>query len=236
MREDLLDKFRQYYLEYKRVNGTFPDFPEEEDFMRQDYKFGDKPRPIESAKEDPKKKLEKEEGTENNAFTLEGSKHGPKLKLLCKSYTENWKEKDESLNLQQRHDQEIIKADMRAKLEITVKEEAVSVLRDELENLRLAVEKDKKKSKKDTKKKKDKKEKKGKKDKDLTANIPMEQLVEELVQAGILQQYSDVSFDNFYGSVNIMGASTEKCQSIQPTLEELKKVTYFMLVLIIDCN
>ncbi len=56
----------------------------------------------------------------------------------------------------------------------------------------MAVDKEKSKKgkgKKDKKGgKKDKKGKKGKKDKDLTANIPMETLIEELIQAGILQK------------------------------------------------
>ena len=56
----------------------------------------------------------------------------------------------------------------------------------------MAVDKEKSKKgkgKKDKKGgKKDKKGKKGKKDKDLTANIPMEALVEELIQTGILQK------------------------------------------------
>lgn len=227
MKEELLDKFRQYYLEFKRQNGTFPDFPEDEDFMRQDYKFGDKPRPVDSKESEiSKKKTEKDED-ETATFNLEGSKYAPSLKALCKTFNEQWKEKDETLNFAQKHDQEIIKKDKRAELEISVKEEVVGVLREELENLKLAIEKDKgKKGKKDAKKKgkKDKKEKKGKKDKDLTANMTMESLVEELVQCGIFQQAIPVSFNDFQGSVNLMGASTEKCQVIQPTLGELKKV------------
>lgn len=197
MKEELLDKFRQYYLEFKRINGTFPDFPEDEDFLRPDYKFGDKPRPTDTSKDtdaNPTKKKERdEEQDESSTFTLEGSKYGPQLKVLCKTYSEHWKEKDESTNFAQKHDQEIIKKDKRQELELTVKEEVISVLRDELENLKLAIEKDKgKKGKKDAKKKgkKEKKEKKGKKDKDLTANIPMETLVEELVQCGIFQRVS----------------------------------------------
>ena len=76
----------------------------------------------------------------------------------------------------------------------------MSLLREELENLKLAVEKDKgKKGKKDSKKKggkKDKKAKKGKKDKDITANIPMETLIEELIVAGLIQQVR-FSFSSF---------------------------------------
>jgi hypothetical protein len=62
--------------------------------------------------------------------------------------------------LVQKHDQEIVKQQKRVEVELEVKKEIVSVLRDELENLKLAIDKDKGKK---SKGKKDKGKKGGKK-------------------------------------------------------------------------
>ncbi|KAI8929927.1 hypothetical protein BC831DRAFT_441619 [Entophlyctis helioformis] len=39
MKEAIQDDFRQWYMEYKRVNGKFPDFPEETVWQRAGFKF-----------------------------------------------------------------------------------------------------------------------------------------------------------------------------------------------------
>ena len=52
MKEEIQDKFRQYYLEYKNKNQLFPDFPEEQDFLKPTFQFSDLPM----APPDPNKK------------------------------------------------------------------------------------------------------------------------------------------------------------------------------------
>lgn len=39
MREAIQDEFRQWYMEYKRINGKFPDFPAEEVWKEANFKF-----------------------------------------------------------------------------------------------------------------------------------------------------------------------------------------------------
>ncbi|KAI9190051.1 hypothetical protein H9P43_001484 [Blastocladiella emersonii ATCC 22665] len=108
------------------------------------------------------------------------------------AYLKDWRSKDETDNFAQRHDVEIIKGDKRLEVDTEIKDELFAALREELENLKLAMEKDSKKKKKDggKKKKKDKKGggKKGKKEKDLTGGRPIEELVDELVAAGLMQR------------------------------------------------
>lgn len=39
MKEAIQDDFRQWYMEYKRVNGSFPEFPEESVWRQTAFKF-----------------------------------------------------------------------------------------------------------------------------------------------------------------------------------------------------
>jgi hypothetical protein len=80
-----------------------------------------------------------------------------------------------------------------------------ALMREELDNLKAAVEGEKKKKGKGgkkgkkSKKAKGKKGKKGKKDKDLTADRTPESLYKELVQEGIVKRVSPVSMNQFIG-------------------------------------
>lgn len=58
-----------------------------------------------------------------------------------------WKTKDESENFCQRHDQEIVKIEKRREVEAEIKDDVFEILADELQNLKLAVEKEGKKGK-----------------------------------------------------------------------------------------
>lgn len=39
MKEAIQDDFRQWYMEYKRINGKFPTFPTEEEWQQPNFKF-----------------------------------------------------------------------------------------------------------------------------------------------------------------------------------------------------
>ncbi|KAJ3074838.1 Dynein regulatory complex protein 11 [Rhizoclosmatium hyalinum] len=43
MKENMQDSFRQWYMEYKRVNGKFPDFPEDSVWQMPGFQFGQAP-------------------------------------------------------------------------------------------------------------------------------------------------------------------------------------------------
>ncbi|KAJ3327221.1 Dynein regulatory complex protein 11 [Gonapodya sp. JEL0774] len=110
-------------------------------------------------------------------------------------FTKDWRDRDEKDNLLQKCDTEVIKRDKRLEVESEVKKEIYQVLKDELENLKVAAERSSsgKKSKgakgKDKKKgKKEGKKGKGKKEKDLTAGRDMGDLLAELIQEGICQR------------------------------------------------
>ncbi|KAJ3140041.1 Dynein regulatory complex protein 11 [Physocladia obscura] len=240
MKETMQDNFRQWYMEYKRVNGKFPDFPPDTLWQQPGFQFGmtamgdekadesggdkndasnsgtpagkggkgkgkGKDEKKSSAKKDDKGKKGKKgepEEDEGPKWKYDESKHLTTVITECGNYNDHWLRKDDSDNFSQKHDQEIVKMDKRREVEAEIKNQVFEILKEELVNLKLAVDRSKngkkgKKGKKDKKGKKgkggkkgkkDKKGKKGKKDKDLTANRTMESLIEELIQTGILQR------------------------------------------------
>ncbi|KAI9336953.1 hypothetical protein BDR26DRAFT_864270 [Obelidium mucronatum] len=267
MKENMQDSFRQWYMEFKRVNGKFPDFPDDSLWQLPGFQFGMPPpvsaEPVEAttpsgkdkkggkkeekkkeAKKDDKKKGGKggkkgeEDEDEGPKWKYDDSKHLATVKTECGTYTEHWQHKDDSDNFAQKHDQEIVKNDKRKEVEAEIKLEVFEVLKQELVNLKLAVDRakngKKKKGKKDKKGKKGGKGKKGKKDKkggkkgkkekDITANRTMESLVEELIQTGILQRPTKVSISDIKGEYDVLSPTMTKVPTILPTIAELKRL------------
>jgi hypothetical protein len=64
-------------------------------------------------------------------------------------YMQDWRHKNESENFSQKHEVEIIKTDKRREVDTEMKDELFALLKEELENLKNAIEKDSKKKKKD---------------------------------------------------------------------------------------
>ena len=59
IKETMQDSFRQWYMEHKRIFGKFPDFPDDEIWQKDGFKFippieGKPVAPIESSKEESK--------------------------------------------------------------------------------------------------------------------------------------------------------------------------------------
>jgi hypothetical protein len=74
IKEAIQDDFRQWYMEYKRINGKFPEFPTEEEWKKPDFKFSvedKKPEaevtPSESDKKSDKKGDKKEKKEEKKS-------------------------------------------------------------------------------------------------------------------------------------------------------------------------
>ncbi|ORY51588.1 hypothetical protein BCR33DRAFT_752854 [Rhizoclosmatium globosum] len=266
MKENMQDSFRQWYMEYKRVNGKFPDFPEDSVWQMPGFQFGQ--APIAAAepaatpetpsgkgkgkgkKEEKKKEAKKEdkgkkgkvkkgeaEEDEGPKWKYDESKHLTTIKIECGTYNDQWLHKDDHENFAQKHDQEIVKNDKRKEVEAEIKTEVFEILKQELVNLKLAVDRAKngkkgKKGKKDKKGKKgkkgkgkkDKKGKKGKKEKDITANRTMESLVEELIQTGLLQRPTKVNISDIKAEYDLLSPTVTKTPLILPTMAEIKRV------------
>ena len=160
IKEEIQDKFRQYYLDYKKQNNTFPSFPEDNDFYRSDFKFGEKPKTDETkvdAKDAAKggeslisltcisyfqllKRMQARKAKTVPARTIRCwnstlptfCQRSKMCMLLSKLkigshrfsvhvYNNQWREKDETNNLLQKHDQEIVKREKRIEVELEVR-------------------------------------------------------------------------------------------------------------------
>ncbi|KAJ3219263.1 Dynein regulatory complex protein 11 [Dinochytrium kinnereticum] len=290
MKESMQDNFRQWYMEYRKIHGKFPEFPPDRLWQQPKFQFsltddgkdqmldgegeeasakdaesrsasakkgGDKGKKDKDAGKGKKgkpgtpKKGGKggDDGDEDGfGIKLDDSKHLPVINTECSNFGTKWLNKDESDNFAQKHDQEIIKLEKRKEVEVEIKKEVFEVLKEELKNLKLAVDREKnsksrkgkkgkkgksakgkkkggKKGKKDKKGKKG--GKKGKKEKDLTANRTMESLVEELIQTGILQKvrrFKAIHMSEIKGELNLLENISTKSPVIDPTIGEMRRI------------
>jgi len=126
-------------------------------------------------------------------------------------------------------------------IETEIRTHVDELMRQELKNLKLAVDRDKgkkgkkgKSGKKSGKKKKGKKSgKKGKKggnkgkkkDQDLTADRTLESLYEELVKEGILIQYPKVQIKDYLGEYSYLGTTLRQANiEPMPSLSDVRRV------------
>uniref|UniRef100_A0A8C9BBA2 IQ motif containing with AAA domain 1 n=1 Tax=Phocoena sinus TaxID=42100 RepID=A0A8C9BBA2_PHOSS len=199
IKENLQDEIRRWFIECRNLTGTFPDYPKEEEGGSAII-FSNKTR-------------QQDEG--------EGWQMSPSVFLNTMQegnnvYKDLWKNKDESWNVPQGYDPELIKEDKRKELESEIRLQVDELMRQELKNLKLAVNRERELSgKTGRKKKKDKKRKVGKKDKDPTADRTIESLYKELVEEGLLIQALKVNLSDYIGDYSYLG-STLRQMSIEP--------------------
>ncbi|KAI9222215.1 hypothetical protein BC828DRAFT_378962 [Blastocladiella britannica] len=271
MKESYQDAFRQWYMDAKREQGKFPDFPTDEEWKLASFKFGQSlaagnadaatsgTRTAGSAGADKKGaaatgKKPASAGKDKAAAGKGGkdSKGGKKgdaaeepeqllvnvssaylarIQARQGEYVKDWRDKNEADNFAQRHDVEIIKVAKRGEVDTEVKDELFGMLKEELENLKLAMEKDGKKKKKDggKKKKKDKKGgKKGKKEKDLTNGRPLEELIDELVAAGLMVRPMETRLSDYKAVPGLV--SKEKLNPEPSTLDIKRMLTEYCIL------
>ncbi|RKO99434.1 hypothetical protein CXG81DRAFT_27805 [Caulochytrium protostelioides] len=250
MRETIQDGFRQWYLEYKRLHGKFPSMPAMEEFVqigytpRLDKTDGDAAAAVATAaaaaaakeKKDPKKEAAAAAAAKKDAAKKGDAKKNDvpervipdesrwlkDVEALAKTYVETYVDKPDDGNLAQKHDAEIIKAQKRIEVEKEIRAETYTLLEQELMNLKISIDKEKVPKAKKAKKKS---AKKGKKNKDLTANQTMESLVQELAEAGILQQPSYATrLTDFHGDYHLAKPLNDaKTAFIEPSLYQVRQ-------------
>ncbi|XP_076363587.1 dynein regulatory complex protein 11 isoform X2 [Tachypleus tridentatus] len=222
IKEQMQDQIREWILKNREETGKFPEYPsDEEGGSTVIFKPPEEAQTEEIKKEDETKKVsikekkgkkEKGEEVEEHGFVMKPSNFIAHLEEGCKTYKEVWHNRDESTNTQQKNEEEMIKELKRPEVEAEIRFQVDQLMRQELEQLKMALEKDKgkkgKKGKASKKKKKAKKiGKKGKKkEKDLTPDRTVESLYEELVQHGIIQRYPRVFLKEYLGDYNYLGS------------------------------
>lgn len=242
VKESYQDSFRQWYMDYKRLFTTFPMFPQEEEWKVEGFRFGPpkaEEKPLSADKKatprtqspKPKKNSAGKKTDLEDPLLAEKFKMDPntivykKLLTYNKEYFDNWHDKDESDNFSQKHDVEIIKRAKRLEVDAEVKNEVFPALKEELETLKQQMEKDKKRKKDLGKKKKKEKKagggKKGKKEKDLTNGKSKDELLDELVTAGLMVRVQKIKFSDY---IAIPNYSIKQKMNMEHSYLDIKRV------------
>uniref|UniRef100_A0A2K6F036 IQ motif containing with AAA domain 1 n=1 Tax=Propithecus coquereli TaxID=379532 RepID=A0A2K6F036_PROCO len=228
IKESLQDQIRHWFIECRNLTGKFPDYPEVIDdiIAKQEEEEKSRKKKKEKAKKPKKAKKEKErKGTKEKSKEEEEEwKMSPSVFLHTMEegnnlYKDRWMNKDESWNFPQDYDPELIKEEKWKELELELRVQVDELMRQELKNLKLAVNREKeypvKPRKNKEKKNKGKKGKRGKKDKDLTADRTIESLYKELVEEGLLIQALKVNLSDYIGEYSYLGTTLRQV-SIEP--------------------
>ncbi|CAI9720153.1 regulatory complex 11-like [Octopus vulgaris] len=239
MKERMQDQIRQWFIECRDASGKFPDYPPAEDggsaliFQEKDPLELELELKAKEEEEGEKKGKKKDEGKtkarkepkkvgKKKEAEYEGWKMAPSnfitsLQEGNHKYKEIWAERQEEHNFMQKHDVELIKEEKRLEVETEIRIQVDELMREELKNLKLAVdrEKSKKKGKSGKKKKGSGKKGKKKKEKDMTPDRTIESLYEELVTQQIIVPHPKVQLEEFIGDFCYLGTLLRHA-SIEP--------------------
>lgn len=127
-----------------------------------------------------------------------------KIDYLLFRFNDIWREKDETMNTKQTYYADMLYAEKFNEVESELRKVVDEMMRQELEMLQAALDKDRaqkgKKSKKASKKtRRSGKKSKKKKEKDLTPDRTTESLFEELVANGVIKKYPEINLNSFLG-------------------------------------
>uniref|UniRef100_A0A671E4Z5 IQ motif containing with AAA domain 1 n=1 Tax=Rhinolophus ferrumequinum TaxID=59479 RepID=A0A671E4Z5_RHIFE len=242
IKENLQDQIRHWFIECRNLTGTFPDYPDVKDGgsaiifskktpqqviddtmanQKEEEKNEKKKKEKKAKKETRKKERKGKNKEEDEGWKMSSSVFLHTMEEGNNVYKDIWKNKDESGNFPQDYDREMIKEEKRKELESEIRVQVDELMRQELKNLKLAVNREKELPAKMRKKKggknkgkKGKKEKKGK-DKDLTADRSIESLYKELVEEGLLIQSLKVNLSDYIGEYSYLGTSLRQV-AIEP--------------------
>ncbi|KAM3876176.1 dynein regulatory complex protein 11 [Diretmus argenteus] len=253
MSDNMKEQIRQWFIECHDATGSFPDYPDEEDggsalifaeknpqqlmeeiAAKEEEDANQKPKGKDENMEKGKKDKEGVEEEEEAGLKMLPSAFLSDLEVGNKTFVDVWQNRSESRNLNQRHDAELIKEEMRKVIEAEIRVQVDELMRQELDNWKLAVDKNTSgKSKATAKKKKGSKSgKKRKRDKDLTAHRTLESLCQELVEQGLLKRANNVKLQDYLGDYSYLG-TTLRLNDIEPmpSLSDVRQVLALYAVL-----
>ncbi|XP_033620347.1 IQ and AAA domain-containing protein 1-like [Fukomys damarensis] len=230
MKENMREQIRQWFIECRAITGQFPDYPDESlggscliftDRTPEQVKMELQMQPQESkkkvketSKDRDQEKKEKKKGKEDKAKKGEvetmlqvfPSKFIPVISAGHQEYTNVWKNRNEAKHPSQSFDPETLREEKRKEAEVEIRAQVDELMRQELRNLRLAVDREDGRLLKAPKKKPGKKTGK-KKEKDLTPNRSLDSLYEELVVSGLLKQSNRVALKDYIGDCLYLGSA-----------------------------
>lgn len=256
MKETMMDQIRQWFIECRDATGKFPEYPADDEggsaaiFKEKDpaeleaelkAKEEGKDKGKKGKKEKGKKKEKKEkkgkkgkgdDEEEDEGWKMAPSNFVPAINEATETYQTVWQPRDEADNFDQKHDSELIKEEKRVEVEAEIRAQVDELMRAELKNLKLAVDRDKgkkgkkgKSGKKKKKKKSGKKGKKGKKEKDLTPDRTPADLFDELVQEGIIIRYPKTPLSEYIGEYSYLGTTLRQANlEPMPSISDVRRL------------
>ncbi|XP_008592975.1 PREDICTED: putative IQ and AAA domain-containing protein 1-like [Galeopterus variegatus] len=246
MKEKMKEQIRQWFIECHALTGRFPDYPDES--LGGSYLiFADKtPEQVrlelemqvqESKKKEPSKEKEKNEqkkkkkkgkeekskkGDADTMLQVLPSKSAPVINVGHEEYINLWKTRNESVHPSQNFDSETLREEKRKEVEMEIRVQVDELMRQELKNLRLAVDREEGRPLKAPKKKAGKKM--GKKEKDLTPDRSLDSLYEELVIFGLLKKSEAVALKDYVGDCLYLGSTLSLANKLpMPSLFDIRQ-------------
>ncbi|XP_075773681.1 IQ and AAA domain-containing protein 1-like isoform X2 [Pelodiscus sinensis] len=238
MKEEMKEQLRQWFIECHDLTGRFPEFPDEElggssilfaektpEQVQEELelqetegqKKKEKTAEKEKSKEGKAKKGKDKKQGEEESLKLAESKFLPMISEGSAEYQTVWGNQDELDNLEPHYELELMKAQQRKEVETELRLQVDELMREELQRLKLAVDREEGKSLKAKKSSKPKGKKGGKKkEKDLTPDRTLDSLYEELVLQGILKQAPHVQLADYTGDFCYLGSAL-RMAGIEPT-------------------
>ncbi|KAJ1063221.1 hypothetical protein K5549_013086 [Capra hircus] len=232
---------------FSALTGRFPDYPDESlggsslifadktpeqvrmelEVQVQENKKKEQEKSKEKEKEEKEKKKKGEKTKKGEADTMLRalpSKSIPAINAGHKEYMNLWKNRFDSLFPSQSFDSETLKMEERKEVEQEIRIQVDDLMRQELKNLRLAVDREETRPVKLPKKKAGKKPGKKKKEKDLTPDRPMDSLFEELVVLGLLKKSETVPLKDYIGDCLYLGSALNLANKLpMPSLADIRQ-------------
>uniref|UniRef100_A0A8C4W2X2 IQ motif containing with AAA domain 1 n=1 Tax=Gopherus evgoodei TaxID=1825980 RepID=A0A8C4W2X2_9SAUR len=201
IKESLQDQIRQWFIECWHITGKFPDYPNEEE--------GGSTAIFSQKTPDQ----EEEEG-----WKMAPSNFLPIMEEGNNQYKDIWQNRDERWNFLQEYDPELIKEEKRKEVEEEIRVQVDELMRQELKNLKLAVDREK-----------DKKRKKGKKGgKKVSAakdGKTIDSLYKELVEEGLLIKPKTVKLSDYVGEYSYLGTTLRQVDiEPMPSLTDVRQL------------
>ncbi|XP_077169701.1 dynein regulatory complex protein 11 isoform X2 [Paroedura picta] len=262
IKESLQDQIRQWFIESRHLTGRFPEYPdeeqggstaifsvktpeevaaeiaarEEEEKKKKGRKKGKKEKKEKGKKKtkEIEKKPKKKDEEEEDGWKMAPSNFLPIMEEGNNKYKDVWQNRDEGWNFSQEHDPELIKEEKRKEVEEEIRVQVDELMRQELKNLKMAVDRETErkatKGKKGRKKgkrkgKRDRRKKKSKKDKDLTPDRTVDSLFKELVEEGILIRSKKIKLSDYVGEYSYLGTTLRQVDiEPMPSLADVKQL------------
>ncbi|XP_017795745.1 PREDICTED: IQ and AAA domain-containing protein 1, partial [Habropoda laboriosa] len=245
MEENIRSEVRNWISTYFQQTGKIPDLPSVESggsriiFSRQGTESTISKSTAVSSKESKKSKRSKSkkdsDGEQSEEETEQGFKSIPSnflSVLICanQEYKEVWKNKDESSNAAQLPYLDMIENEKTKEVENEVRITVDQALRDDIEALQNALDRDRgfkgKRAKKVQKRiRRSGKKNKKRKEKDLTPDRTTESLFEELLTQGIIKLYRETPLHDFKGEKSFANHNLrEKGKDHLPTLGDIRQL------------